>query len=136
MLTGLAHVDLACRDVERSIAFYLDVLGPLGLQAPPVTFEGEQGETINYLRFPEAGSGSIGLRAASVEQEFALYAPGLHHIAFAVATPDDVRVAHEGAVREGAEIVHPPTPFPRYHPDYFATFFLDPDGFRVEVRSR
>jgi glyoxylase I family protein len=136
MLTGLAHVDLACSDVERSIAFYLAVLGPLGLQAPPVTFEGEQGETINYLRFPEAGSGSIGLRAASVEQEFALYAPGLHHIAFAVATPDDVRVAHGGAVREGAEIVHPPTPFPRYHPDYFATFFLDPDGFRVEVRSR
>lgn len=136
MLTGLAHVDLTCRDVGRSIAFYLAVLGPLGLQAPPVTFEGEQGETINYLRFPEAGSGSIGLRAASVEQEFALYAPGLHHIAFAVATPDDVRVAHAGAVREGAEIVHPPTPFPRYHPDYFATFFLDPDGFRVEVRSR
>ena len=108
MLTGLAHVDLACRDVGRSIAFYLAVLGPLGLQAPPVTFDGEQGETINYLRFPEAGSGSIGLRAASVEQDFALYAPGLHHIAFAVATPDDVRVAHEGAVREGAEIVHPP----------------------------
>ena len=136
MLTGLAHVDLACRDVERSIAFYLAVLGPLGLQAPPVTFAGEQGETIHYLRFPAAGSGSIGLRAASVEQEFALYAPGLHHVAFAVATPDDVRVAHEGAVREGAQIVHPPTAFPRYHPDYFATFFLDPDGFRVEVRSR
>lgn len=136
MLTGLAHVDLTCRDVGRSIAFYLAVLGPLGLQAPPVTFDGEQGETINYLRFPEAGSGSIGLRAASVEQDFALYAPGLHHIAFAVATPDDVRLAHEGAVREGAEIVHPPTAFPRYHPDYFATFFLDPDGFRVEVRSR
>jgi catechol 2,3-dioxygenase-like lactoylglutathione lyase family enzyme len=136
MLTGLAHVDLACRDVERSVAFYLAVLGPLGLQSPPVTFEGEQGETIHYLRFPEAGSGSIGLRAASVEADFALYAPGLHHIAFAVATPDDVRVAHEGAVREGAEIVHPPTAFPRYHPDYFATFFLDPDGFRVEVRSR
>ena len=136
MLTGLAHVDLTCRDVGRSIAFYLAVLGPLGLQAPPVTFDGEQGETINYLRFPEAGSGSIGLRAASVEQDFALYAPGLHHIAFAVATPDDVRIAHEGAVREGAEIVHPPTAFPRYHPDYFATFFLDPDGFRVEVRRR
>ena len=136
MLTGLAHVDLACRDVERSIAFYLAVLGPLGLQAPSVTFEGERGETIHYLRFPEAGSGSIGLRAASVEQDFALYAPGLHHIAVAVATPDDVRLAHEGAVRLGAEIVHPPTAFPRYHPDYFATFFLDPDGFRVEVRSR
>jgi catechol 2,3-dioxygenase-like lactoylglutathione lyase family enzyme len=136
MLTGLAHVDLTCRDVERSIAFYLAVLGPLGLQAPPVTFEGERGETIHYLRFPEAGSGSIGLRAASEEQDFALYAPGLHHIAFAVATPDDVRLAHEGAAAAGAQILHPPTAFPRYHPDYYATFFLDPDGFRVEVRSR
>ena len=145
MLTGLAHVDLTCRDVGRSIAFYLAVLGPLGLQAPPVTFDGEQGETINYLRFPDRSiqvavpkrrRAQIGLRAASVEQDFALYAPGLHHIAFAVATPDDVRLAHEGAVREGAEIVHPPTAFPRYHPDYFATFYLDPDGFRVEVRSR
>ena len=136
MLTGLAHVDLTCRDVERSIAFYLAVLGPLGLRSPPITFEGERGETIHYLRFPESGSGSIGLRAAAVAQDFELYAPGLHHVAFAVATPEDVRVAHDRAVAQGAEILHPPTAFPRYHPDYVATFFLDPDGFRVEVRSR
>jgi catechol 2,3-dioxygenase-like lactoylglutathione lyase family enzyme len=136
MLTGLAHVDLTCRDVERSIAFYIAVLGPLGLQSPPITFEGERGETIHYLRFPEPGSGSIGLRAAAVAQDFELYAPGLHHVAFAVAAPEDLRVAHDRAVAQGAEILHPPTPFPRYHPDYVATFFLDPDGFRVEVRSR
>ncbi len=136
MLDGLAHVDLVCRDVETSIAFYLDVLGPLGLQ-PPVTFEGERGETIHYLRFPAGGS--IGLRAAVGEgsdREFALYAPGLHHIAFAVEDPGDVRLAHRRAVAAGAEVLHAPRPFPEYHPDYFATFFLDPDGFRVEVRSR
>jgi catechol 2,3-dioxygenase-like lactoylglutathione lyase family enzyme len=138
VLTGLAHVDLVCRDVERSIAFYLDVLGPLGLQAP-VTFPGERGETIHYLRFPEQGAGSIGLRAAVGEdsqREFALYAPGLHHLAFAVASPADVRQAHDAAVAAGAEVLHAPRQFPAYHPDYYATFFLDPDGFRVEVRSR
>lgn len=138
MITGLAHVDLVCRDVQRSIAFYLDVLGPLGL-GPVVTFDGERGETIHYLRFPEHAGGSIGLRAAvgdGSEQAFALYAPGLHHLAFAVATRDDVRVAHDRAVAAGAEVLHAPRGFPEYHPAYFATFFLDPDGFRVEVRSR
>jgi catechol 2,3-dioxygenase-like lactoylglutathione lyase family enzyme len=136
VITGLAHVDLVCRDVERSIAFYLDVLGPLGLQAP-VTFEGERSETIHYLRFPRGGS--LGLRAAVGEgsdREFALYAPGLHHLAFGVESQDDVRLAHERAVAAGAEVLHAPRAFAQYHPDYFATFFLDPDGFRIEVRSR
>ena len=135
MITALAHVDLVCRDVDRSIAFYLDVLGPLGLQ-PPVTFPGERGETIHYLRFPTEGTGSIGLRGGGDEQEFLLYGPGLHHLALAVETPADVRLAHERAVAAGAEVLHAPRAFPAYHPDYFATFFLDPDGFRVEVRSR
>jgi glyoxylase I family protein len=136
MITGLAHVDLVCRDVDASIAFYLDVLGPLGLQSP-VTFQGEREETIHYLRFPAGGS--IGLRAAvgeGADREFELYAPGLHHLAFGVQSPDDVRLAHERAIALGAEILHAPRAFPQYHPDYFATFFLDPDGFRVEVRSR
>jgi catechol 2,3-dioxygenase-like lactoylglutathione lyase family enzyme len=138
MLSGLAHVDLVCRDIQRSIAFYLAVLGPLGLQEP-VTFEGERGERIHYLRFPAAVGGSLGLRAASgpeAEQPFALYAPGLHHIAFGVDERADVDRAHAAAVDAGAEILHAPRPFPQYHPDYYATFFLDPDGFRVEVRSR
>jgi hypothetical protein len=39
-------------------------------------------------------------------------------------------------VQTGAEILHPPRAWPDYHPNYYATFFLDPDGFRVEVRSR
>ena len=136
MITGLAHVDLVCRNVERSIAFYLDVLAPLGLQER-VSFEGERGEPIHYLRFPQGGS--IGLREATgdgADTPFELYAPGLHHLAFAVDRQDDVNLAYERAVEAGAEILHPPTPFPEYHPSYFATFFLDPDGFRVEVRSR
>jgi len=28
---GIQHIDLAVGDVERSLAFYLDLLGPLGL---------------------------------------------------------------------------------------------------------
>ena len=138
MLTGLAHVDLVCRDVERSIAFYLAVLGELGL-VPPVQFEGERGEQIHYLRFPGDGSGSLGLRQASgheAGQPFELYAPGLHHLCFGVTERSDVELAHDAAVEAGAQVLHSPREWPNYHPSYYATFFLDPDGFRVEVRSR
>src|SRR5258705_651080 len=89
MLVGLGHVDLVCRDLERSLAFYAAVFGPLGLE-PPALFEGERGEQIHYLRFPAAGSGSIGLRQAQSDQQFELYAPGLHHLALAVASTADV----------------------------------------------
>jgi catechol 2,3-dioxygenase-like lactoylglutathione lyase family enzyme len=134
MLVGLGHVDLVCRDLERSLAFYRAVLVPLGLEEP-VLFPGERGEQIHYLRFPAAGSGSLGLRQALDEQEFELYAPGLHHVAFAVETRADVDAAHAAAVAAGAEVLHAPRVFRQYHPDFYAAFFLDPDGFRIEVAS-
>ncbi|MGZ4291438.1 MAG: VOC family protein [Gaiellaceae bacterium] len=134
MLVGLGHVDLVCSDVGASLAFYAGVLGPLGLE-PPFDVPGERGETIHYLRFPQAGSGSLGLRQALEEQEFALYAPGLHHLALAVESRGDVDATHAAAVAAGAEVLHAPRLWPQYHPAYYATFFLDPDGFRLEVAA-
>ena len=134
MLVGLGHLDLVCRDVERSIAFYLAVLGPLGL-GDPVGLDGERGETIHYLRFPQPGSGSFGLRQALDEQDYALYAPGLHHVSFVVDSPEEVDGAHARALGAGAEILHAPRFWPEYHPKYYATFFRDPDGFRIEIAN-
>jgi len=134
MLVGIGHVDLVCRDLTRSLAFYAAVLGPLGLE-PPVLFDGERGEQIHYLRFPNAGSGSIGLRQALEEQQFELYAPGLHHLALAVESLADVDAAHAAAVGAGADVLHAPRLWPQYHRDFYATFFLDPDGFRLEVAA-
>ena len=131
MIVGLGHVDLVCRDVERSIAFYRAVLD----LAEPALFEGERGEPIHYLRFPRQGSGSLGLRQALEDQQFDLYAPGLHHLAFAVESRTDVDAVHAAALEAGAEVLHPPRVWPEYADDYYATFFLDPDGFRIEVAT-
>ena len=133
MLLGLGHVDLVCSDLERSLAFYAAVFGPLGLAAPHLV-EGERGEQIHYLRFPLPGSGSLGLRQGT-QDPFDLYAPGLHHVAFAVDSGADVDEAHRAAAAAGAEVLHPPQLWPRYRSDYYATFFLDPDGFRLEVAT-
>lgn len=134
MLVGLGHVDLVCRDLDRSLAFYAAVFGPLGLEAPFLV-DGERGEQIHYLRFPAAGSGSIGLRQAQSDQEFELYAPGFHHFSLAVDTKADVDAVHDAVIAARGHVLHAPRLWPQYHPDYYATFFEDPDGFRLEVAA-
>jgi catechol 2,3-dioxygenase-like lactoylglutathione lyase family enzyme len=134
MIVGLGHVDLVCRDLDRSLAFYAVVFGPLGLEEPFLV-EGERGEQIHYLRFPATGSGSLGLRQSLDSQAFELYAPGLHHFALTVDAAEDVDASYGAAVEAGAEILHAPRFWPQYHPEYYATFFLDPDRFRIEVAS-
>ena len=109
MIVGLGHVDLVCRDLDRSLAFYRAVFGPLGLE-PPFLVEGERGEQVHYLRFPATGSGSLGLRQALDSQQFELYAPGLHHLALAVESPEDVDRSHAAALDEGAAGLAPAAP--------------------------
>jgi glyoxylase I family protein len=120
MLVGLGHADLVCRDLDRSLEFYAHVFGPLGL-TEPFLVEGERGEQIHYLRFPVPGSGSLGLRQAQEQQDFLLYGPGLHHLAFAVESRDDVDAVHERVVEAGGDVLHAPRAWPQYHPEYYGS---------------
>ena len=122
-----------CRDLERSLAFYAAVFGPLGLE-PPFLVEGERGEQIHYLRFPAArlrlARAAAGARGAGVR---ALCARACTISRSRSSRRADVDAAHAAAVEAGAEVLHEPRFWPQYHPEYYATFFLDPDGFRIEV---
>jgi glyoxylase I family protein len=62
-------------------------------------------------------------------------APGLHHVAFPADSRAVVEQAHAIAVAAGAEILDAPQEFD-YEPGYYATFFRDPDGFKLEVVCR
>ena len=50
---GLQHVDLCVRDVRRSLACYMDVLGPLGLEEDIRVPSYRGSEEVVYLRFGE-----------------------------------------------------------------------------------
>ena len=60
-------------------------------------------------------------------------APGLQHIAFLVRTRAEVDAVHEWVTERGDEVLHAPREFPEYGPDCYATYFLDPHGFKLEV---
>ncbi len=130
--TGVHHVDLVVSDVGQSLAFYRDLLGPLGWHG--VSQEaGEHGETINYLYGP--GS-SIGLREAPdgpVGLPVDRYRVGLHHLCFEVPEVEDLERAAARLRGLGATITDGPRLFPEYRDGYHALFFADPDGLKLEL---
>ena len=126
------HVDIVVSSLERSLPFYRELLGPLGYTAAD-SAEGERGEVIWYLDGEGVGA-SLGIREAQSERDAAYdrYAVGLHHLAFEAASKESVDERYRWALERGAEIENEPREWP-YVPGYYATFFHDPDGLKLEV---
>lgn len=126
--TGVHHVDLVVSSIERSLPFYRDLLGPLGWHRVGEV-EGERGETIWYLSGPGT---SIGLRTAQTPGEHDRYRVGLHHLAFEAASRAVVDERADWLRERGAEFESGPEEY-GYIPGYYAVFFYDPDGLKLEI---
>jgi glyoxylase I family protein len=127
--TGLHHIDLVITSIERSLPFYRELLAPLGYTGVGEV-EGERGETIWYL----VGSGvvGVGLREAQTEGAYDRYRVGVHHVAFEAASREVVDERHRWLVETGGDIESPPKEY-SYIPGYYAFFFYDPDGIKLEI---
>jgi catechol 2,3-dioxygenase-like lactoylglutathione lyase family enzyme len=131
--SGVHHVDLVVSSIERSLPFYRDLLAPLGYHRIGEV-EGERGETIWYI----AGPGStVGLRQTLADQEQGFggvdrYKIGLHHLALEAVSRAVVDERHDWLVATGAAIESPPSEY-SYVPGYYAVFFYDPDGIKLEI---
>jgi glyoxylase I family protein len=128
--TGIHHVDLVVSSIERSLPFYRDLLGPLGWHGVSEV-QGERGETIWYLWGP--GS-SVGVREAQTEEglPFDRYRVGLHHLAFEAQSRAVVNERAAWLQAQQAEIESGPEEY-WYSPGYYAVFFYDPDGLKLEI---
>ena len=127
---GLNHVDLVVSSVERSLPFYRELLGPLGWHRVSEV-EGERGETIWYL----SGSGcSLGLREAQTPTDgpYDRYRVGLHHLAFEAPSRAAVDERADWLRGQDVEIESGPEEY-AYVPGYYAVFFYDPDGIKLEI---
>ena len=127
---SVQHVDLVVSSIERSLPFYRELLAPLGFHRIGEV-EGERGETIWYL----SGAGSaIGLREAQTPSEgpYDRYRVGLHHLAFEARSRGAVNERAGWLRDQGAEIESGPEEY-AYLPGYYAVFFYDPDGMKLEI---
>jgi catechol 2,3-dioxygenase-like lactoylglutathione lyase family enzyme len=134
---GIAHIDLVVSSLERSLPFYRDLLAPLGYTGID-DIVGERGETVWYLSIPGRFEGSLGLREAANRGDGSAhdrYAVGVHHVCF-YAVARDVVDERWGWLRDrGAAIESEPREY-AYTPGYYAVFFHDPDGIKLEIVHR
>jgi glyoxylase I family protein len=129
-MPGVHHVDLVVSSIERSLPFYRELLEPLGYRRVGQV-EGERGETIWYLSGP---GNAVGLREAQSESpdKYDRYAVGLHHLALEAHSRSQVDERADWLRERGAELESEPQEY-GYIPGYYAVFFYDPDGIKLEI---
>ena len=130
------HIDLVVASLPRSLEFYRGLLGPLGwTEVSEIT--GERGEPVLYLSSPERGAPALGLRehqSAEPHAAYDRYAIGLHHLCFIAPTREAVDERAGWLAENKAEIESSPQEYD-YSPGYYAVFFYDPDGIKLELRA-
>ncbi len=129
IVTGIDHIYLSVSDLARSEFFYDRALQQaLGFRKNRFDLHGEP-----HLQYYCRHYGIV-LRPARSAVRHDSYAPGLHHLCLRVDSIDDVWRAAAGlrsAGIEASEARH----CPEYAEDYWATFFEDPDGLRLELTN-
>jgi glyoxylase I family protein len=133
----LSHVDLVVSSIERSLPFYRGLLEPIGW-AGLREVRGERGETIYYLHVAGPGVAALGLRERQSDAHAApydRYAIGVHHVCFDAPSREVADERARWLAAQGALIESPPREYD-YTPGYYAVFFHDPDGIKLELLHR
>jgi len=125
-VTGVDHIYVAVSDLARAERFYDTIFRLLGFRKGTKPIGGERhlhyfNPVTQYTIRPAIGAG--------VHDP---YSPGLHHLCFRVESPSQVDEAARELRALGVEATEPRT-YPEYAADYYATFFSDPDGIRLEI---
>ena len=131
----LDHIDLVVSDLERSLHFYRGLLGPLGW-GHEGEIEGERGERVVYLGGkPPDRPVALSLREAQSDSNplpYDRYGVGIHHVAFNAPSREAVDDRATWLRQNGFELESEPQEYD-YTSGYYAVFFPDPDGIKLEV---
>ncbi len=137
VVSKLSHVDLVVASLERSLPFYRGLLEPIGWSGYD-EIVGERGETIHYLSVPGSGVSAIGLREAQSDAEtepYDRYSVGLHHLCIDVPSRSAVDERAAWIDASAGRLLSAPAEY-GYTPGYYAVFFTDPDGIKLELLHR
>ena len=130
MRGAIHHLDLTVRDPRASHGFYAAVLGFMGYREVA-----DHDRGYDYDRVGPDGFCSIGIMKAqgpNAGRAHDRYSPGLHHVAWNAASRKDVDDMHALLLKIGAAVLDAPADYPRYGEGYYAVFFADPDGLKLE----
>ena len=120
------HIDLRVTDVARVRLFYDAFLRGFGFRGRP-----QEDGTLLYFRLENRA-----VREAIAVLPDPNHRPNATRIAFRAATRADVDRLASIAAASGARAYESPALCPEIADNYYAAFFEDPDGNRLEVVCR
>jgi glyoxylase I family protein len=126
---GIDHLYFAVSDMNRSEAYYDVVMTVLGFKKNRFQNEGDP-----HVQYFNRHFGIVLRPAHKPNRSPDPLAPGLHHFCFRVADAVTVDIIAGRFVENGIACSTPQL-YPEYAPDYYAIFFADPDGIRLEVTN-
>jgi len=127
-LGTMNHLGLTVSNLEKSEPFYEAILGFMGYQ------QVEKNETFIMWWLQNAGAILISSANPNSPNKFHdRYSPGLHHLAFNADSREQVDSLYKLIQEIGATVLDPPAEYNQYAPGYYAVFFADPDGIKLEL---
>ena len=128
MRGAVHHIDLTVIDLATSTPFYDKVLGFLGYRRTRNDAVGSNWE----LRESGRLICEVDIRPARSGRARDRYTAGLHHLAWHADSRADVDRLHDLLLGMDARILDAPADYPQYGAGYYAVFFADPDGLKLE----
>lgn len=132
--SGIHHVALTVNDWEQAKDFYSKLFDALGAK-PVIDVQGPPHRDPDGHMMAFAGDGFMATLWEAQQEfrknRFQLYNVGLHHVAFAAPSREEVDRLHDTLREMKAEVLDPPQEYP-YAPGYYAVYFADPEGMKLE----
>src|SRR5512139_3934304 len=119
-VVGIDHISIRVSDYEKSKAFYGKLFEFLGFE-----ISDEYPSTIGWTN----GHTRYWIAPAEGRRKYRIGDVGLHHYAFELRNRADVDALQGFLEEQGVRIVDPADEYYEY---YFAVFFLDPGGIKLE----
>lgn len=129
-LGSLSHIYLTVTDVERSAALYRPVMEFLGFRLVKIDQDRAAWDA------PAGGAPQrftlVAARADRAYPGHDRYSPGLHHICWHADSREQVDALHRLLLEHSLTVMDAPAEY-GYAPGYYAVFFADPDGIKLEL---
>jgi catechol 2,3-dioxygenase-like lactoylglutathione lyase family enzyme len=119
-VVGIDHISIRVSDYQKSKTFYSKLFTFLGFE-----ISDEYPGTIGWTN----GKTRYWIAEAEGRKQYKIGDVGFHHYAFELRNRRDVDELQAWLEEEGVKIIDPAD---EYYEDYYAVFFLDPDGLKLE----
>lgn len=124
----IGHLGINVPDLARAKRYYDELMALVGFE-PFIASDDEFG----YKPADNKPGTYLFFYPAALDGPYSPERTGLQHLAFMVRGRSLVDRVHQHVVSAGSTVIHAPQHFPQYVGPYYATFWLDPFGIKLEA---